>query len=84
MEHLRVPLRMHWIITLQLPAGEAGYVTGTFDGVRQVPPGSPRSAVFREVFAEQARRMTRPPGTPDTDPNVLFFALEPDEIERGY
>jgi hypothetical protein len=81
---LQVPLKMHWIITLKLPAGEAGSVTSTFDGVRRVPPGTARSAVFREVLAEQARRMIRPPGTGGAEPNVMFFALEPDEIERGH
>jgi hypothetical protein len=78
----QVPLKMHWIITLQAAVGTTGFVTSTFTGWRDVLPGEKRGAVFAEIFEARAAAMSRPPGAAGL-PNVMFFALEPDEIERG-
>lgn len=77
-------MKYHWIITLQQPAGAAGEFTqSTFSGWLDVGPGKGRGAVFADIYETQAGLMRRPPGASGL-PNVMFFALEPDQIEREH
>lgn len=64
----------HWIMTVQWPHGN-GYATGTFSGVTsELCKGTTRQEVYEGIFKEINARANH------TNPNVLFFALEPNEL----
>lgn len=70
----RQPGTHHFVITLQRPTG-GGFHTATWAGSTTPPAGATRTDVYRGILAEIAQH------NPEfARPNVMFFALEPDEL----
>jgi hypothetical protein len=75
---------MHYILTLSQPVrGLPAPVTATYAGVAEFAPGTTRSRAYSELFAKYAGALQRETGASGalSGPTVLFFSLEPDQME---
>jgi hypothetical protein len=63
----------HWIITVQFPVA-TGSRSVTMSGVVELLKGSTRAQAFEEVLQALGEKVG------NTNLNVLFFALEPNEL----
>jgi hypothetical protein len=63
----------HWVMTLQVPGQGTAHGNGTWTP----PPGATRQDVFEAI---KARLVSQAPGMGLERGNVLFFALEPNQL----
>ncbi|MGR3939691.1 hypothetical protein [Streptomyces sp. BRA346] len=65
----------HFVLTLQMPQPERGYITATFTSTVTPGPDDTRADVY-EVLREQITR-----AHPHLErANVMFFSLEPNQL----
>lgn len=63
-----------WLITVQWPMNGRGFGNATFANTVDLPAGMSRMDAYSQIF-ELAKRETHSDSL-----NVLFFALEPDQL----
>ncbi|MEU6779321.1 hypothetical protein ABZ912_08950 [Nonomuraea angiospora] len=63
-----------WLITVQWPVGGGGFGNATFSNTADIAVGASRMEVCSQIL-DLAKRETG-----SNSLNVLFFALEPDQI----
>ncbi|WP_165959832.1 hypothetical protein [Nonomuraea longispora] len=67
------PTRYMWLITVQWPQG-GGFGSATFSSTADIPAGASRMDVYMQI-CEIAKEKTGAHSL-----NVMFFALEPDQL----
>jgi hypothetical protein len=81
-------VRYHYILTLRHIRGiEDPAVAFTHtEGTYAPEPGETRKQVFMELFGQEAEKLQENPAAPGfgtIKPVVMFFSLEPDELETS-